>query len=219
MLCKWNLSFLRHLFLTCQNLIESLQIHEQYAFRRVLPGPAVPKTSLPCSFQNQIFPLHPRSRWPLKDTVNKPIFKSGLRTHEIVSVQILCDLICGLSRKHRIHLDKIVPNAHDLCCLNFNILRLSLSSSHRLCSALRCRSASSWWGTEPPFNVGNRNLRWIIIRELGSASRFPLDPAERMNEAIEAASPRLIVMTSLLMSCMASKMARPAMTDPPGELM
>jgi len=58
-----------------------------------------------------------------------------------------------------------------------------------------------------------------MIRELGSARRFPLDPAARMNEAIEAASPKLMVMTSLLMSCMASKMARPEMTDPPGQLM
>ncbi len=58
-----------------------------------------------------------------------------------------------------------------------------------------------------------------MIRELGRARRFPLDPAARMKEPIEAARPRLMVITSLLISCMASKMARPEMTDPPGELM
>ena len=188
-----------------------------------IPPNKIPRTvkeiKLPCRFNNQVLPLHSRSRRSLKDAVNEPIFESGLRTHEIVSVQILGDLISGLPSKHGVHLYEIVPNAHDLCCLNLNILRLSLCSSHRLCSALSCRSASPV-GHGQPFNgARNRNLRWIIIRELGSASRFPLDPAERMNEAIEAASPRLIVMTSLLISCMASKMARPAMTDPPGELM
>ncbi len=57
------------------------------------------------------------------------------------------------------------------------------------------------------------------MRELGSARRLPLDPAERMKDAILAARPRLMVITSDLISCMASKMARPEMTDPPGLLM
>jgi hypothetical protein len=43
-------------------------------------------------------------------------------------------------------------------------------------------------------------------------------PAARMNEAILAASPKLMVMTSLLM-LHAIVIARPEMTEPPGELM
>lgn len=42
-------------------------------------------------------------------------------------------------------------------------------------------------------------------------------PAARMNDAIEAAIPTLIVITSDLMCCMVSNMARPAITEPPGQ--
>lgn len=58
-----------------------------------------------------------------------------------------------------------------------------------------------------------------MIREEGRARRFPLLPAARMKDAMEAARPRLMVITSDLISCMASKIARPEMTDPPGQLM
>ena len=60
---------------------------------------------------------------------------------------------------------------------------------------------------------------WIIVRECGSASRFPLVPPASRKEPIEAASPTLIVETSTLMWRIVSNMPNPAVTEPPGELM
>ena len=57
------------------------------------------------------------------------------------------------------------------------------------------------------------------IVELGSAKRLPLAPAASRKAPIEAAIPTHIVEMSGLMNCIVSKIAMPADTDPPGELM
>lgn len=57
-----------------------------------------------------------------------------------------------------------------------------------------------------------RNTKWTVRRPL------TLVPAARMNDAMDAARPTFIVTTSDRMCCMVSYMARPAMTDPPGQL-
>eukprot|EP01033_Poteriospumella_lacustris_P015210 gene15209-gene16082 len=58
-----------------------------------------------------------------------------------------------------------------------------------------------------------------MIRELGSDFRFPFVPADKRKAPIEAAMPKQTVLTSQGTYCMASKMASPACTDPPGLLM
>ena len=55
--------------------------------------------------------------------------------------------------------------------------------------------------------------------EFGSTKRLPLVPEERSTAAMEAHSPMQMVDTSHLMKSMVSRMARPAVTEPPGELM
>ena len=60
---------------------------------------------------------------------------------------------------------------------------------------------------------------WIITREFGSAKRLPLAPAISRNEPMLAAMPMHSVETSGLMNCIVSKIDRPALTEPPGELM
>ena len=72
---------------------------------------------------------------------------------------------------------------------------------------------SETWPWKPPEGW------WIITVELGSAKRLPLVPAASRNAPIEAAMPTHSVETSGLMNCMVSKIAMPADTDPPGELM
>ena len=58
-----------------------------------------------------------------------------------------------------------------------------------------------------------------MTREFGSEKRLPLAPAASRNAPIEAARPVHKVDTSGLMKFIVSKMARPADTEPPGELM
>ncbi|MNC70630.1 hypothetical protein D3C75_1214630 [compost metagenome] len=57
------------------------------------------------------------------------------------------------------------------------------------------------------------------MRELGSVKRLPFLPAASRNAPMLAARPVHRVDTSGLTNCMVSKMAIPAYTDPPGELM
>ena len=59
----------------------------------------------------------------------------------------------------------------------------------------------------------------IITRACGVAYRLPGVPALRRNWPIEAAIPIATVATSLGTHCMVSKIAMPAVTDPPGLLM
>ena len=59
----------------------------------------------------------------------------------------------------------------------------------------------------------------IMICACGSARRLPRWPAESRNCPIEAARPMATVDTSGSIHCMVSKIAMPADTDPPGELM
>ncbi|MCY1381255.1 hypothetical protein D9M69_691380 [compost metagenome] len=55
--------------------------------------------------------------------------------------------------------------------------------------------------------------------ELGSEKRFPLVPAANRNAPMLAAKPQHRVDTSGLMKFIVSKIAMPALTEPPGELM
>ena len=94
--------------------------------------------SLPQNSQNRLLHpanlilLHSRSIRTLQNTINQSILQSLLRTHKVIPIQILRNLLRRLTRKHGIHLDKIIPNTHNLSCLHFNILSLSLSSAHGL---------------------------------------------------------------------------------------
>jgi hypothetical protein len=56
-----------------------------------------------------------------------------------------------------------------------------------------------------------------MIRALGSAKRLPAAPAARSTAPIEAACPTQSVVMSGRTYCMVSYIARPAVTDPPGE--
>jgi hypothetical protein len=58
-----------------------------------------------------------------------------------------------------------------------------------------------------------------MMRELGSAKRLPLAPAASRKAPMLAAIPMQSVDTSGLMNCIVSKIDRPALTEPPGELM
>jgi hypothetical protein len=58
-----------------------------------------------------------------------------------------------------------------------------------------------------------------MMREFGNENRLPLAPAASRKAPIEAAIPVHSVDTSGLMKFMVSKIARPAETEPPGELM
>ena len=61
---------------------------------------------------------------------------------------------------------------------------------------------------------------WCIsTRACGSAYRLPGVPAESRNWPMLAARPIASVLTSLGMSRIVSMIARPALTEPPGELM
>jgi len=60
---------------------------------------------------------------------------------------------------------------------------------------------------------------WIMVRECCSASRLPLVPPTSRSEPIEAARPILIVEMSHLTCRIVSKIAKPDVTEPPGELM
>jgi len=60
---------------------------------------------------------------------------------------------------------------------------------------------------------------WIMTLELGSENRLPLAPAANRNAPMLAAMPVHSVDTSGLMKFMVSKIAMPALTEPPGELM
>ncbi len=55
--------------------------------------------------------------------------------------------------------------------------------------------------------------------EFGRQKRLPGVPAESSTAAMEAHSPMQMVDTSHLMKFMVSRMPRPAVTEPPGELM
>ena len=55
--------------------------------------------------------------------------------------------------------------------------------------------------------------------ELGSENRLPLAPAASKSAPMLAAMPTQRVDTSGLMKFMVSKIAMPAVTEPPGELM
>ena len=72
---------------------------------------------------------------------------------------------------------------------------------------------SDTWPENPPDGW------WMRIVEFGSAKRLPLAPAASRNAPIDAAMPTHSVDTSGLMNCMVSKIAIPADTEPPGELM
>lgn len=77
----------------------------------------------------------------------------------------------------------------DVCVL------MSRKTEARACMVQVCLSTtaltlmSSAWPWAPPIGW------WIMTRELGSAMRWPLDPAASRKEAIEAASPTLMVTT------------------------
>ena len=54
--------------------------------------------------------------------------------------------------------------------------------------------------------------------EFGRQKRFPFAPAVNKNAPMLAACPTHKVETSGLMNCIVSYIARPAVTEPPGEL-
>src|SRR5450830_62106 len=58
-----------------------------------------------------------------------------------------------------------------------------------------------------------------MMREFGNEKRLPLAPAANKNAPIDAARPVHSVDTCGLMNCIVSKIAIPADTEPPGELM
>ena len=58
-----------------------------------------------------------------------------------------------------------------------------------------------------------------MIREFGRLKRFPLVPLANSTAAIEAACPTQMVTMSGRMNAMVSRIARPAVIEPPGELM
>ena len=72
---------------------------------------------------------------------------------------------------------------------------------------------SSAWPWAPPMGW------WIMTRLFGSANLDPFVPPQSKKEAIDALRPTLIVTTRDLMWFIVSKMANPAMTLPPGQLM
>ena len=57
------------------------------------------------------------------------------------------------------------------------------------------------------------------MRELGRLNRLPFVPAASRTAAMEAACPTQMVTMSGLTKRMVSRMARPAVIEPPGELM
>ena len=58
-----------------------------------------------------------------------------------------------------------------------------------------------------------------MMRELGRLNRLPLVPAASSTAAIEAACPTQMVTISGLTKAIVSRIASPAVIDPPGELM
>ena len=58
-----------------------------------------------------------------------------------------------------------------------------------------------------------------MMREFGSAKRLPLAPAASRKAPMLAARPMHSVDTSGLTNCIVSKIDKPALTLPPGELM
>lgn len=57
----------------------------------------------------------------------------------------------------------------------------------------------------------SRKMQWVFFTRTFA-------PAARMNEAIDAARPTLMVITSDRICCIVSYMASPAITEPPGQL-
>ena len=60
---------------------------------------------------------------------------------------------------------------------------------------------------------------WIMMREFGRLKRLPLVPLASSTAAMDAACPTQMVTISGRMKAMVSRMARPAVIEPPGELM
>ena len=60
---------------------------------------------------------------------------------------------------------------------------------------------------------------WIMIREFGRLKRLPLAPLANSTAAMDAACPTQMVTMSGRMKAIVSRMARPAVMEPPGELM
>mmetsp|Transcript_14104 Transcript_14104/g.38624 ORF Transcript_14104/g.38624 Transcript_14104/m.38624 type:complete len:202 (+) Transcript_14104:260-865(+) len=83
----------------------------------------------------------------------------------------------------------------------------------------RWRISRAWMRTSAACPCAPPSGWWIIMREFGRLLRFPLAPAANKKEPIDAAIPKQTVSTSHGMNCIVSKMAKPADTDPPGELM
>ena len=79
-----------------------------------------------------------------------------------------------------------------------------------MCLAFMAMSLA--WPSVPPITW------WIITSELGSENLLPFLPEERIKAPIEAAIPTHMVETSLLIKCIVSMIASPAVTEPPGEL-
>ena len=64
--------------------------------------------------------------------------------------------------------------------------------------------SSAWRSTSEALPEKPPEGWWTMIREFGSAIRWPFSPAISRNEPIEAAMPRHRVITGLLMYCMVS---------------
>ncbi len=60
---------------------------------------------------------------------------------------------------------------------------------------------------------------WIMIREFGKLNRLPFVPAASRTAPMDAACPTQIVTMSGRTNAIVSRMARPAVIEPPGELM
>ncbi len=58
-----------------------------------------------------------------------------------------------------------------------------------------------------------------MMREWGRLNRLPFDPAASSTAAMEAACPTQMVTISGLTKRIVSRMANPAVIEPPGELM
>eukprot|EP00418_Pyrodinium_bahamense_P087613 CAMPEP_0179074610 /NCGR_PEP_ID=MMETSP0796-20121207/33173_1 /TAXON_ID=73915 /ORGANISM="Pyrodinium bahamense, Strain pbaha01" /LENGTH=243 /DNA_ID=CAMNT_0020771835 /DNA_START=150 /DNA_END=881 /DNA_ORIENTATION=+ len=112
-------------------------------------------------------------------------------------------------------------------------MKLSLSQSCMIFSIVwpvqsaRCwfkisrmkRISRAWMRTSAACPCAPPNGWWIIIREFGRLLRLPFVPAASRKDPMDAANPKQTVLTSHGMNCIVSKMAMPAETDPPGELM
>jgi len=127
-----------------------------------------------------------------EDLVDDTVVLSFLGRHEEVTVAVVLDLLDRLAGVVGNVLAEERPDEEDLLGL------ISMSAA---------------WPWAPPSGW------WIMMRLLGRLRRLPLVPAPRRKAPIEAAVPKHTVLVSHGTNCIVSKMAMPAETEPPGELM